>query len=156
MGRVDQSLTWTTASNNGSHNMLPPPRILVAEDNPAQAGAIRFCLERSGLPCTVIGNGYEAWKLLQTQDFALLLTDHQMPGLSGCELVERLRSDMRLAGLPIIMLTAKGLELDVARLTDEFRVNAVIAKPFSPRELVAAIRVHMDPTASLLALVSGR
>jgi CheY-like chemotaxis protein len=119
--------------------MLLESRILVVEDNPAQAGAIRFCLERCGLPCTVIANGYEAWKLLQVEDFALLLTDHQMPGLSGCQLVERIRQDLRLASLPIIMLTAKRLELDVSRLKEEFRVNAVMMKPFSPRELIRLV-----------------
>ncbi len=64
-------------------------RILVADDNAALALVVRFHLEQAGFQVTVARNGKEAWKLLQSQAFDLLVTDQQMPELSGCELCAR-------------------------------------------------------------------
>jgi DNA-binding response OmpR family regulator len=71
--------------------------------------------------------------------------------MSGCELIERIRANARLAKLPVVMLTAKGFELDERQLLGKLRVNTIIMKPFSPRELIATIRTYMDATAPALS-----
>lgn len=114
-------------------------KILVAEDNLALASVVKFNLERAGFNVTVAQNGREAWDFSQNDQFDLVLTDHQMPELTGVELCQRLREDERYARTPVIMLTAKGLELDLARLRDELGVAAAFPKPFSPIEIIAAI-----------------
>ena len=116
-----------------------PLPLLVAEDNPALAQVVRFHLEREGFQVTVARNGRDAWTLLQTRPFVLLVTDHQMPGMSGCELCENIRRTPPLADLKVIMLTAKGLELDRRRLREELGVAAVLPKPFSVRELAETV-----------------
>ncbi len=114
-------------------------KILVAEDNLALAGVLKFNLERAGFQVTVAKNGREAWDFAQNELFDLVVTDHQMPELTGVELCQRMRQDERYAQTPVIMLTAKGLELDLARLRDELGVAAALPKPFSPIEVIAAI-----------------
>ena len=114
-------------------------KILVAEDNLALAEVIRFNLEQAGFEVTVAHNGREAYDLSQNDQFDLVLTDHQMPELTGVELCQRLREDERYARTPVIMVTAKGLELDLARLQDELGVTVALAKPFSPIEMIRQI-----------------
>ena len=114
-------------------------KILVAEDNLALASVVKFNLERAGFNVTVAQNGREAWDFSQNDQFDLVLTDHQMPELTGVELCQRLREDERYARTPVIMLTAKGLELELARLRDKLGVTAVLPKPFSPIEMISTI-----------------
>ena len=119
--------------------MADKKRVLVAEDNVALASVIRFNLERAGLAVTVAHNGRQAWEHAQKQPFDLVVTDQQMPEMTGCELCHLLRGDPAFAKIPIIMLTAKGMELELPRLRDELRISATFLKPFSPREVVQAV-----------------
>ena len=113
--------------------------ILIAEDNPALSGVIRFNLTRVGFDVTATRNGREAWQRAQAERFDLVVTDHQMPEMTGVELIEQLRQMPEYAAVPIIMLTAKGLELDMTRLREELGIAAALAKPFSPTELVNTV-----------------
>lgn len=117
-------------------------RILVAEDNPALGAMVKFSLEQAGFRPTLARNGREAWDYLQAGGFELLVTDHQMPELTGCELCDKLRRDERFASLPIIMLSSKGLELD-PRVLERIGVKEVVPKPFSPRELINRIESQL-------------
>lgn len=125
-----------------------PPQILVAEDNMALASVVRFNLERVGMHAVVARNGLEAWNHLQHEAFDFLVTDHQMPQMSGCDLCRRMRADPRFANTQIIMLTSKGLELELPRLRDELGILAVFPKPFSPLEIVRVIQSSLVPLAS--------
>jgi len=129
-----------SVTNGSQINGEPPPgiRVLVVEDNRVMADVMRFNFNRAGFSTTVALNGRIAWDLLQTEVFELLVTDLQMPEMDGDELCRRIRSDLRLAGLPIILLTAKGMELDRDRLTRELGLSLILYKPFSPRQLVSA------------------
>jgi len=126
-------------------------RILVVEDNVALASVVRFNLERSGLSVAIARDGLEAWQLLQQGQFDLAIVDQQMPEMTGVELCQKIRGDARLAGLPLVMLTAKQLEMDLDYLRDQLGVLEVIPKPFSPRELTRIIQdslsaqVAVDP-----------
>ena len=115
-------------------------KILVAEDHAALATVVKFNLEHAGFDVTIARNGREAWEKLQHEHFDLLVTDQQMPEMSGCQLCQKMRDDGRFTEIPIIMLTAKGLELEFSELHEQFGVKQMLAKPFSPRELVFTVR----------------
>lgn len=113
--------------------------VLVVEDNPAMATLVRFNLTRAGYDVTVAGNGRQAWDHLEEQQFDVVVTDHQMPEMTGAELCQRIHESDRTSGLPVIMLTAKELELDPDFLMQGLGVRRVLGKPFSPAQLVEAV-----------------
>jgi CheY-like chemotaxis protein len=115
-------------------------RILVAEDNVAMANVIAFNLRKAGFDVLHVASGDIAWKQLQLEEFALLVTDFQMPGMNGGDLSRRIRQEPSLAAIPVVLLTAKCLELDVEYYRETLGVNAVMMKPFSPRSLVQLVQ----------------
>lgn len=119
--------------------MLDKPRVLIAEDNAALREVVRFNLLHAGYEVLTVANGQEALKVLQREHFDLIITDQQMPEMTGYELCERLVQDPKHAGTPIVMLTAKGFELDLPHLSRELGVREVVVKPFSPQQLVQTV-----------------
>lgn len=117
----------------------PTNRVLVVEDNSALAGVIRFNLVRAGLEIVIARNGREALDAACATTFDLVLTDEQMPEMCGTELCAALRKRAEYRATPIIMLTAKGLELDIDQLRERLGVTATLPKPFSPAELVSLV-----------------
>ncbi|MHC4176558.1 MAG: response regulator [Planctomycetota bacterium] len=113
--------------------------ILVAEDNPAMGIVIRHSLRQAGFEVTLARCGQTAWESLREHDFDLFVCDYLMPGMTGGELCQRMREDSRLARMPVVLLTAKALELDTTLYAEELSVNAIISKPFSPQELTRTI-----------------
>jgi CheY-like chemotaxis protein len=113
--------------------------ILVAEDNRVLSDVLRFNLERHGYTVVIARNGQQAMEQLEQQPFDLLITDFQMPGANGDELIRFARQTLGLDDLPIVMCSAKGLELDMVRLQSEWQVSRVIFKPFSMREILQLI-----------------
>jgi DNA-binding response OmpR family regulator len=118
-------------------------RVLVAEDNAALAAVVRFHLERAGLQVDLARNGREAWNLLQQQHYAMFITDQQMPEVSGSEVCSRMRHDPRLAMVPVLMLTAKSIELDPSGLLEELGVREVLSKPFSVCKLTERVLARL-------------
>jgi CheY-like chemotaxis protein len=117
----------------------PSIQILLAEDNSAMANVMRFNLERIGAEVAMAQHGKEAIELLQTRDFDLLVTDLQMPQMSGDELCRFLRQQPEWADLPIVLCSAKGLETSTRKLVEECGIRKVFFKPFSPQELVSYV-----------------
>lgn len=118
--------------------------ILVAEDNLAMADVVRFNLRNAGFMVTICRNGQDALGTLHEQTIDLLITDYQMPGLTGEELCRAMRQDARLMHVPAILLSAKGLELDIDSLRSDLGLHAVLFKPFSPRELTQLVRTTLE------------
>jgi two-component system, OmpR family, alkaline phosphatase synthesis response regulator PhoP len=114
-------------------------RVLLCDDEIHILRAAEFKIKRAGYSVRTAGDGEEAWQLIQDQVPDLLITDCQMPRLDGLGLVRRMREDCRTADVPVFMLTAKGYELSHEQLASELDVLAVIAKPFSPRELLKRV-----------------
>lgn len=114
-------------------------RVLLCDDEIHILRAAEFKIKRAGYSVRTAGDGEEAWQLMQDQVPDLLITDCQMPRLGGVGLVRRMRQDRRTADVPVFMLTAKGYELSHEQLASELGVSAVIAKPFSPRELLKRV-----------------
>lgn len=112
-------------------------RVLIAEDNRVLADVLRFNLQRAGFVVTVALNGTLALDRLRSETFDLLITDYQMPECNGEQLCQAIREELYLNELPILMCSAKGLELDVDLLMSRYGVTKIIYKPFSMREIVS-------------------
>ncbi len=123
-------------------------KILVAEDDPVFRRVIVFTLERHGFVVAAANNGMIAWELAQAHDFDGLVTDHQMPGLTGIELLERLRSTSKFTDKPIVLCTAKGLELDTSFLIERYGLASVLHKPFSPQRLASLLLEQTTPAGA--------
>jgi DNA-binding response OmpR family regulator len=126
-------------------------KILVAEDDKQIGDMIAFKLTNGGHQVIRAEDGEQAVTLAGSELPDLILLDAMMPGLSGFEVLRRLKSDPTLRALPVIMVTAKGHERDVL---SGLRGGAVdyIVKPFSLKELSArvdlALRKEPPATAS--------
>jgi CheY-like chemotaxis protein len=112
------------------------PRILYVDDDPNLRYCISAYLARAGYLVYLAENGVHAWESLRSHAFDLLITDHQMPQLTGLELVQR----VRLTGmtLPIILTTVDAESLTEPRCC-QLRINAALCKPFKPEELSRAV-----------------
>jgi len=122
--------------------------VLVADDQRVIRNIVRFKLEHAGFTVATAENGTEAWDLLLAGDFGLVITDYSMPGLNGEDLCRRMRQDDRFKDLPVILLSGKGLEIDVARMQKELGFHKVLCKPFSPNALVAEAEACLETPAT--------
>ncbi|HZZ73475.1 MAG TPA: response regulator [Pirellulales bacterium] len=114
-------------------------RILLCDDEIHILKAAEIKLSRSGFEVTTARDGLEAWESIQQQAPDIVITDCQMPRLDGLGLIQRIRENPATRELPILMLSAKGFELAEADLAQRWNVLAILAKPFSPRELVLIV-----------------
>ncbi len=112
-------------------------RILIAEDDPVLADALRRTLRQSGYAVDWAQNGGEADAALDTNEFDLLILDITLPKLCGFEVLRRLRA--RNSRLPVLMLTALDSVNDRVRGLDA-GADDYLAKPFALEELLARLR----------------
>jgi two-component system phosphate regulon response regulator PhoB len=112
--------------------------VLVVDDEPDIREVMRFALEEAGFRVLEAGHADEARKTLLSDNADLLLLDWMLPGRSGLELAKELKQSSRTRPIPIIMVSAKGEEEDRVRGL-ETGADDYIAKPFSPREMVARV-----------------
>ena len=119
--------------------------ILIVEDSIAVAKRLETSLDRAGFLVEVAHNGREALKQAQRRPFDLVITDEQMPVMSGRELCKELRADNRYANTPIIFLTAENFENDSDEMERDLRVSGVFHKPFDPTALVNAVKAELSP-----------
>jgi two-component system, chemotaxis family, chemotaxis protein CheY len=111
-------------------------RALIVDDNLALARVTQFALERAGFETQIGRNGRHALELAMATSFDIVISDQQMPEMTGLELCRELRKLPEYAATPIVLLTAKGLELELPRIRDELDISAVFPKPFSPSAVV--------------------
>lgn len=114
-------------------------RALIVDDNVALARVTQFALDGAGFYTEVAYNGRIALEAALRSPFDIIITDQQMPEMTGVELSRELRARPEYAECPIILLTAKGLELELPRLQAELGIDATFAKPFSPSALVKEV-----------------
>jgi two-component system, chemotaxis family, chemotaxis protein CheY len=114
-------------------------KILVVEDNAALSGVVCFNLVRAGFQVTSVNNGRHALETAEKGNFDLVLSDQQMPLMTGIQLCEHLRQLPGYRRTPFILLTAKCMEIDVARLQRNPGISTALPKPFSPSELINCI-----------------
>jgi len=125
-------------------------RILLCDDEIHILRAAEFKFQRAGYDVQTAGDGQEAWEAIQAQKPDILITDCQMPRLDGLGLVQRVRQNPDTEDLPVLMLTAKGYELSHEEVAEKWQVMAVIAKPFSPRELLTMVNTILEEQSAVV------
>ena len=121
-------------------------KILVADDESHILHVVSLKLRNAGFAVVTAGDGQEALELAQQEKPDLIITDYHMPQLSGLELCQRLKQDPATAGIPAIMLTARGYHLD-AEVTEQSGILRMLSKPFSPRHLLATVNEVLSEAA---------
>ena len=113
--------------------------ILLVEDELPIVELMSFALRSAGWEVDSVQNTADAWNYLQQKRPQVILLDWMLPDQSGLRLLSRIRADRNFSTLPVIMVTAKGMEEDKIAGLDQ-GADDYITKPFSPRELVARIK----------------
>jgi DNA-binding response OmpR family regulator len=116
-----------------------PKKVLLCDDEIHILRAAELKVSRSGYDVRIARDGQEAWEMIERDRPDVLVTDVQMPRVDGFELSRRIRSNPATKDLPILMLTAKGFELEQQEMMEKWGIVDILAKPFSPRELVRLI-----------------
>ncbi len=114
-------------------------RVLIVDDEPNIVTSLEFLMEDAGFEVQTASNGEQA--LERAARFApdLVLLDVMMPVLNGYEVCQRLKADARLRSTRVLMLSAKGRDVEIAKGL-ELGADGYMTKPFSTRDLLAKVR----------------
>ena len=122
------------------------PSVLVVDDEPNIVVSLEFLMKQAGYDVRVARNGDEALKAVAERTPELILLDVMMPKRNGFDVCQTLRADPRWKDVRIIMLTAKGRDVErekgLALGADDY-----ITKPFSTREVMERVRRYIDPSS---------
>jgi two-component system phosphate regulon response regulator PhoB len=121
--------------------------VLIVEDEPAIAELVKYSLRDDAWKCCIVPTVAEAWEFIQRQRPHLVMLDWMLRNESGMRLLTRIRSDRDLGDLPVILLTGRTLDEDVA-IGMENGADDFVTKPFSPRELGVRARAALRRKAS--------
>jgi two-component system chemotaxis response regulator CheY len=114
-----------------------PPKILIVDDSPAMQAIIVRILAMAGFEvqgCARAANGLEALRNLRGAPFDLILADLNMPVMDGEEMVRAIRSDPRLASIPVVVVSTDSTDAEIRHMLD-IGAQDYIAKPFTPEDL---------------------
>ena len=114
-------------------------KVLIADDEQNIVISLEFLMKREGYQVEVANDGEEAVRRIRASRPDLVLLDVMMPGLSGFEVCQAVRGDEALAGVKILMLSAKGRDTDIAK-GQALGADAYMTKPFSTKELAEKVR----------------
>ena len=114
-------------------------KILIADDEPNIVMSLEFLMENAGYEVRVAGNGEETLKALVEFQPDLVLFDVMMPKRNGYEVLQAIRENVALQNIKIIMLSAKGRDVDVEKGLG-LGADAYVTKPFATRDLVAKVK----------------
>jgi len=115
------------------------PRILIIEDERDLAELLAFNLQQAGFATTQAHDGAAGLTEALTHPPDLIILDLMLPGLLGTEVCRRLRQERATAGVPVLMLTARGEEIDRV-VGFEVGADDYVVKPFSVREVVLRVK----------------
>ncbi len=113
-------------------------RVLVVDDEIHIVHVVAIKLRNNGYEVMTAGDGAEAFKIACEEKPDIIVTDFQMPVMSGLELVEKLRGSEETREIPVIMLTARSFAIE-DRQKEDLQISQCLSKPFSPKELLENI-----------------
>ena len=119
--------------------------ILIVDDEADIVDLVSYNLKKEGFRVTAASDGEEGLGSIRKGKFDLVILDLMLPNIQGLEICRMIRNDPKTAHMPVIMLTAKGEEVDRV-LGLESGADDYLAKPFSPRELVARVKAVLRRT----------
>ena len=120
-------------------------KILIVDDEPDIVDLVSYNLKKDGFRVTTASDGEQGLHKIRKDRFDLVVLDLMLPGIQGVELCRIIRNDPKTADTPIIMLTAKGEEVDRV-IGLESGADDYMTKPFSSRELIARIKAVLRRT----------
>jgi DNA-binding response OmpR family regulator len=126
--------------------MSPQKHVLIADDEPNIVVSLEFLMKREGHRVSIARDGDAALAAIRELRPDLVLLDVMMPGKTGFEVCAAVRGDEALAGVRILMLSAKGRDTDMAK-GQALGADAYMTKPFSTRELADKVRAMLDGKA---------
>jgi DNA-binding response OmpR family regulator len=126
--------------------MSPQKHVLIADDEPNIVVSLEFLMKREGHRVSIARDGDAALAAIRELRPDLVLLDVMMPGKTGFEVCAAVRGDEALAGVRILMLSAKGRDTDMAK-GQALGADAYMTKPFSTRELADKVRAMLDGAA---------
>ena len=115
-------------------------RILLLDDEPSVGRVLMVLMKKLKHEGVYVPDCLQAWEVLQNSRVDLLIADLVLPGMSGIELVEKLRQDERFKELPVLMISGKARQEDIVKAA-RLGINGFIAKPFKPKDLQEKIEV---------------
>jgi CheY-like chemotaxis protein len=113
-------------------------KVLVADDEIHIVHVVTIKLRNNGYEVISAENGADAFTLACEEKPDIIVTDFQMPGMTGVELVRKLRQNETTKDIPVIMLTARGFAVE-DKEKEELEISELLSKPFSPKELLRSI-----------------
>ena len=125
-------------------------KMLVVDDEPDIVELVTYNLRKEGFDVSSAFDGEDALAKIRKEKFDFVILDLMLPGIQGIEICRIMRSDPHMKNIPIIMLTAKGEEIDKI-LGLEMGADDYMTKPFSPRELLARVKTVMRRTSEKTA-----
>ncbi len=129
-------------------------RILIVEDDPNISKLVEYNLNKAGFKTTVVSSGEDAVPTLTHNKYDLVVLDLMLPGIDGLEICKIIKGNKKLSSIKVLMLTAKGEEVDKI-LGFELGADDYVVKPFSPRELVLRVKAILkrdQPIQDILIL----
>lgn len=113
-------------------------KALVVDDEIHIVQVVAIKLRNNGFNVRTAENGAVALEYVKAEKPDIIVTDFQMPVMSGLELIENLRSEPETVDIPVIMLTARGFAIEEEK-KQQLNITACLSKPFSPREVLECI-----------------
>ena len=113
-------------------------KVLVADDEAHIRHIVSLKLENAGYEVITAADGEEALELCASERPDMVITDYQMPYMSGLEFCSKLHCDDRMKDIPTVMLTARGFDISPEQ-RESAGVSTILAKPFSPREILSIV-----------------
>ena len=114
-------------------------KVLIVDDEKLIVKGIRFSLEQDGMEVDCAYDGEEALAMIQSKEYDIILLDVMLPKKDGFEVCQQVRE---FSGVPIVMLTAKGEDMDKI-LGLEYGADDYVTKPFKPAEVIARVRSQL-------------
>jgi DNA-binding response OmpR family regulator len=114
-------------------------KILIADDEPNIVVSLEFLMKQKGYEVKTVGNGEDALRSIAEFAPDLVLLDVMMPRLSGYEVCQKMRENPAWAGIRVVMLSAKGRDIEVSKGM-AVGADAYVTKPFSTADLMAQVR----------------
>ena len=114
-------------------------KVLVADDEIHIIHVVAIKLRNNGYEVIAANNGAEAYDLACREKPDVVVTDYQMPLMTGIELITKLREDERTKDIPVVLLTARSFAVSQEQ-QESLKVSSCLSKPFSPKELLKTIQ----------------